>query len=283
MTAWAPDCARGSRDDRAGRRPGPVDSRGSPSNSRRTLIYQLWATVWYFDTRGQGSMSDGRRTMSVELAETSEGITPSNADLAYQLIRERLVMLDIRPSEPINDEGLARQLGFGRTPVREALKRLERDRLVIAYPRRGTFATTVDITDLAHIQEIRRQLEPVVAARAASTAPLETRVKLAELADEIVKLDPNDDPRTLLRLDVRVHTAIYKASGNPYLEDVLVCQDAHATRIWCLFLDRLSSVAEHVVEHVGLLRAIIDGDAELAAKLASEHVVGFEQAVRAVL
>ena len=82
--------------------------------------------------------------MSVELAETSEGITPSNADLAYQLIRERLVMLDIRPSEPINDEGLARQLGFGRTPVREALKRLERDRLVIAYPRRGTFATTVD-------------------------------------------------------------------------------------------------------------------------------------------
>ena len=143
--------------------------------------------------------------------------------------------------------------------------------------------TTVDITDLAHIQEIRRQLEPVVAARAATSAPLETRVKLSELADDIAKVDPNDDPRTLLRLDVRVHTAIYKASGNPYLEDVLVCQDAHATRIWCLFLDRLSHVAEHVVEHVGLLRAIIDGDADLAAKLASEHVAGFEQAVRAVL
>ncbi len=97
------------------------------------------------------------------------------------------------------------------------------------------------------------------------------------------ELDPNDDPRTLLRFDVRVHTAIYKASGNPYLEDVLVCQDAHATRIWCLFLDRLSNVAEHVVEHVALLRAIIDGDEDLAAKLASEHVIGFEQAVRAVL
>src|SRR5258707_13041200 len=106
--------------------------------------------------------------MSVELVETSEGAIPSNADLAYQLIRERLVMLDIRPSEPINDEGLARQLGFGRTPGREALKRLERDRLVMAYPRPGTFATTVDITDLAHIQEIRRPLEPAGAARAAS-------------------------------------------------------------------------------------------------------------------
>jgi DNA-binding GntR family transcriptional regulator len=221
--------------------------------------------------------------MSVELAESGEGPTLSNADLAYQIIRERLIMLDIRPSDPINDEGLARQLGLGRTPVREALKRLERDRLVIAYPRRGTFATTVDITDLAHIQEIRKQLEPVVAARAASTAPLETRRKLSELADEIAHLDPDDDPRSLLRLDIRVHTEIYKASGNPYLEDILVCQDGHATRIWCLFLDRLSHVGEHILEHVALLRAIVDGDAELAAKLALEHVVGFEQAVRAVL
>jgi DNA-binding GntR family transcriptional regulator len=221
--------------------------------------------------------------MSVELAETRDGPTPSNADLAYQMIRERLVMLDIRPSEQINDEGLARRLGFGRTPVREALKRLERDRLVIAYPRRGTFATTVDITDLAHIQEIRRQLEPLVASRAARTAPLETRVKLSALADEIAALDPADDPRSLLRVDVRVHSAIYRASGNPYLEDVLVCQDAHATRIWCLFLDRLANVAEHIVEHVALLRAIVDGDADRAAKLALEHVVGFEQAVRAVL
>jgi DNA-binding GntR family transcriptional regulator len=157
------------------------------------------------------SQFERETTMSVELAETGDGPAPSNADLAYQIIRERLIMLDIRPSEPINDEVLARQLGFGRTPVREALKRLERDRLVIAYPRRGTFATTVDITDLAHIQEIRRQLEPVVAARAARTAPLETRMQLSALADEISRLDPTDDPRTLLRFDVQVHTAIYKA------------------------------------------------------------------------
>src|SRR4051794_41698496 len=110
--------------------------------------------------------------MSVELAETGDGPTPSNADLAYQIIRERLVMLDIRPSEPINDEGLARQLGFGRTPVREALKRLERDRLVIAYPRRGAFATTVDITDLAHIPEIPMPVGHVVSTRLAPRAPV---------------------------------------------------------------------------------------------------------------
>ena len=59
--------------------------------------------------------------------------------------------------------------------MREALKRLERDRLVVAYPRRGTFATAVDMTDLADISEIRKQLEPTAAARAARTASAETR------------------------------------------------------------------------------------------------------------
>src|SRR2546423_5044920 len=98
--------------------------------------------------------------MSVELAETGDGPTPSNADLAYQLIRERLVMLDIRPSEPINDEGLARQLGFGRTPVREALKRLERDRLLISYSPRGAVPAPLDITAFAHIPEVPQPPEP---------------------------------------------------------------------------------------------------------------------------
>src|SRR5919202_5675571 len=106
------------------------------------------------------------------------GTPPSLAERAYEAIRDRLILLDIRPGEPLNDDALAQELGTGRTPVREALKKRENDRLVVAYPRRGTFATPVDITDLAYIQEIRRQLEPVVAARAAGSASLETRVKL---------------------------------------------------------------------------------------------------------
>ena len=210
--------------------------------------------------------------------------TVSEADRAYEIIRERLVMLDIRPNEPVNDEGLARALGIGRTPVREALKRLERDRLIVSFSRRGTFATTVDITDLAHISEIRTQLEPIAAARAARTASAPTRSRLADLADEIAAIsDDDDDNRALLKTDVRVHREIYRASGNPYLEDVLITQDAHATRIWCLFLDRLPHVAEHVREHAQLLRAIVDGDADRAAELTLAHVIGFEKSVRELL
>jgi DNA-binding GntR family transcriptional regulator len=207
----------------------------------------------------------------------------TNADRAYEILRERLVMLDIRPGEPINDERLAAELGFGRTPVREALKRLERDRLVIAYPRRGTFATAVDMTDLADISEIRKQLEPMAAARAARTASSESRARLTSLADGVAGIDDDDDPREVLRHDVHVHREIYRASGNPHLETILVGLDAHATRIWCLFLDRLPDVASHIREHIGLLQAIVVGDEESAAALTLAHVTGFEKAIRALL
>ena len=223
----------------------------------------------------------------MSLAHSSVADTASNggtnADRAYEIVRERLVMLDIRPGEPINDDRLAEELGFGRTPVREALKRLERERLVVAYPRRGTFATAVDMTDLADISEIRKQLEPTAAARAARTASPDARARLTALADEIAEIDDSEDPREVLRKDVRVHREIYRASGNPHLEDILVSLDAHATRIWCLFLDRLPDVASHVREHVSLLRAVVDGDESTASSLTLAHVAGFEKAIRDLL
>src|SRR5215211_3063807 len=113
----------------------------------------------------------------------------SLADKAYVAIRDRLIMLDIRPGDPIDDDELAKDLGVGRTPVREALKRLEGDRLVVSYPRRGTFATGMDISDLAHISEIRAQLEPLAARRAAERAPRATRAELDELASRVEALD----------------------------------------------------------------------------------------------
>ena len=84
----------------------------------------------------------------------------SLADLAYRQIQDLLVRLDIRPGAPINEEDLCLRLGLGRTPVREALKRLEHERLVVAFPRRGTFATEINVTDLTHIFEVRAVIEP---------------------------------------------------------------------------------------------------------------------------
>lgn len=207
----------------------------------------------------------------------------SLADKAYLAIRDRLIMLDIRPGEPIDDGELARELGVGRTPVREALKRLEGDRLVVSFPRRGTFATGMDIADLAHISDIRAQLEPLAARRAAERASRPTRADMRELASRTEKLDViQADGTGLMRWDLTVHRAIYRAAGNPHLEDVLIRYGNLATRIFWLFLDRLPAVDEHVGEHAALLFSIAEGDADRADGLAREHVLGFERAIRAV-
>ena len=211
------------------------------------------------------------------------GEAPSFAERAYEIIRDRLVMLEIRPGAPISDDQLARELGLGRTPVREALKHLERERLVVAHPRRGTFATEVNITDLGHISEVRQQLEPVAAAAAARRATAADRDVLRSLGTKLGDVGRTSVASDLMGLDMTVHRAIYAATHNPYLEDTLVHYDNLATRIWCLFLDRLPDLAGHVVEHSGLLGAIVNGEADHAAELASAHVAHFERAIRAAL
>src|SRR5680860_1144270 len=114
----------------------------------------------------------------------------SFADFAYRIWCDELIVLDIKPGEPLNDEVISRRLGVGRTPIREAMKRLESDHLVVAYPRRGTFAAGVDIKDLAEISEIRHLLEPAAAARAARIASPQLRQELRDFAREVGQLLP---------------------------------------------------------------------------------------------
>jgi DNA-binding GntR family transcriptional regulator len=219
-------------------------------------------------------------------APAAEATAPlSLAERAYRELRDKLIMLDIRPGEPINDGQLAAALGIGRTPMREALKRLEMDHLVISYPRRGTFATIVDITALADVSELRRALEPLAARKAALSANVGIREELSSLAGDIQRLGEHGPGKAsdLMRYDLEVHRSIYRAAGNPHLEETLIRLDNLATRIWCLVLDKVPSVTGHITEHVQLLKAIVDGDAEQAGELALEHITSFEETIRKVL
>lgn len=226
--------------------------------------------------------------MSVEVAGVAgaagQESYASLAERAYHEIRDRLIMLDIAPGAPINEQALALELGIGRTPIRESLKKLELDHLVVAYPRRGTFATQVDITDLAAVSEMRAVLEPMAARRAATNARPQSRQALLAKAEQIEGMDGRrESNRDLMQYDIEVHRLIYGLTGNAHLEETLVRLDNLATRIWCVVLDRLPSIEEHIREHVDLLRAIAAGDGDLAAEMALQHSVHFESSVRRVL
>ncbi|BBH15807.1 GntR family transcriptional regulator [Nocardioides baekrokdamisoli] len=229
-------------------------------------------------------MGNGVNSPLAGVPESSAETSESLADRAYREIRDRIVMLDIAPGSPINEDQLGSALGIGRTPIREALKRLAHERLVVAYARRGTFATDVNITDLAHISEVRAHLEPIAARSAAERATDQERAELRAILAELGR--PRGSTRTardLMLLDLRIHRSVYAAVHNAYLEDTLMRYDNLANRIWCLFIDRLPDLAAHIEEHGPLLEAVISGDGDRAAELAGKHVIHFESEIRALI
>ncbi len=173
------------------------------------------------------------------------------SDLAYEAIRDKLVHLDIAPGDAIDEVQLATELGLGRTPVREAIKRLAYQRLVVVYPRSGSYAAQVDVADLASLCDIRERLEGLAAERAASEARYEERQELRQLLDE---LEGDCPPSRLLELDTAAHRAVHRLSHNEYLFDILTQTLDLSLRIWNLARERLPHLEHHVHGQVGILR-----------------------------
>jgi DNA-binding GntR family transcriptional regulator len=206
----------------------------------------------------------------------------SLSDKAYLAIRERIVSLELRPGAVINERALVESLGIGRTPVREALRRLAQEQLVEVYPRRGMFVTTVEIRDLASLCEVRTVLESHGARLAAERASEADRQELAGLVAELDR-DEAHDQRALMAFDRRIHQAIYRCAHNEFLARTLEEYYVLALRIWHLALDQASGLEAAVQEHRPLLEAIRTGSGDDAAEIMRRHVDDFEQAMRRVL
>jgi DNA-binding GntR family transcriptional regulator len=212
------------------------------------------------------------------------------AEIAYEGLRDRLLRLQIKPGESIDEDRIGRELGIGRTPVREAIKRLALEKLVNIYPRRGTFASDINITDLSDISDIRAALESHAAGRAAERLTREQHVELQALLVELGSVRARPESRlqdierpALMDLDARVHRFIYRCADNPYLSETCERYFNLSLRIWYLALDRMPALSAHILEHRALLDAIAAGDPQLARETATEHVQTFERSIRAVL
>lgn len=205
----------------------------------------------------------------------------SQAERAYLTLRDLILSLRLPPGSPVQEEPLTRELGIGRTPFREAVKRLQAESLIAIYPRRGSFVTEVNITDHALIADVRHRLEGHAARRAAERATETERTELDRLRELVETMPGRQAPIT--DIDTRVHRTVYRCTHNGYLEATLGQYYNLALRIWSLFFDRLPDVTEHVTEHGELLEAVVDGDAERADRIAVAHVDHFEQAIRRVI
>jgi DNA-binding GntR family transcriptional regulator len=221
--------------------------------------------------------------MSTLLVEPG-GEPLSLADQAFRQLQDRLIFLDILPGAPINENRLSQELSLGRTPLREALKRLESEHLVVTFPRRGTFATAVDITVLSEISQVREVLEPLAARLAAERLGGRNRDQLKKLGQELAAVGHDQlSWDRALRWDIRIHREIYAAAGNAHLQATAERYGNLATRIWCVVADRIGPLGQHVEVHNALLEAVLGGDREKASSIMLRHVQEFEAQIRTVL
>ena len=199
------------------------------------------------------------------------------ADRAYLDLRDRIVTLSLAPGTVLREDELMRELVVGRTPLREAVKRLALENLVAVQPRRGTFVTAVEAADIVNITEVRAELEGYAAELAAQRLDDGHRAAAEALLHEVEHLAAPGDPDWLMRFDERIHHFTWEAAGNPYLLETLERYFTHSLRIWYLVLDRLPGLGHAVHDQTHLVEALLAGDAVKAREIMREHVLDFQR------
>jgi DNA-binding GntR family transcriptional regulator len=201
------------------------------------------------------------------------------AERAYHDLRDRIVTLRLPPGTILREDELMRELDVGRTPLREAVKRLALENLVAVQPRRGTFVSAVDAADIVQITEVRAELEGYAAQLAALRMDAPTRAGAEALLRQVEGLTRSDDHEGLMNFDERVHRFVWEASGNRYLTETLERYFTLSLRVWYLVLDRVPGLAIAVHDQAQLIGALLDRDGTRARDIMREHVLAFQREI----
>jgi DNA-binding GntR family transcriptional regulator len=202
-------------------------------------------------------------------------------DHAYTRLRDDLITLRIAPGDPLDEKRLSHELGTGLTPIRDAIKRLTLERLVVTYPRRGTFAAEISVSDELWLTEVREELEGVAASLAAARATPEERKWLADTVGS--HPSANHLSTSYVDVDTAIHRGIYAAAHNPYLEATLNQYANLSMRIWHYALRIVSEGPAGGCDQAAVVEAIVRGDAGRAADAARAHLRDFSRSVRTML
>jgi len=220
---------------------------------------------------------DLRIAMAARPTDPGAGDARLFADRAYHELRDRIVTLRLPPGTALREDALMREMDVGRTPLREAVKRLALEDLVAVQPRRGTFVSAVEASDIVHITEVRAELEGYAAELAALRMDTEARTRARALRDAVERLTRRADQDGLMQLDEQIHRFTWEASGNPYLLATLERYYTLSLRVWYLVLDRVPGLGHAVHDQVQLTEALLDRDGPRARTIMREHVLAFQR------
>lgn len=195
-------------------------------------------------------------------------------ELVFDSLRKAIILGKLKPGERLMEIQLAEEMGVSRTPVREAIRKLELEGFVVMVPRKGAYVAGVSVKDIADVFEVRSALEGLAAGLAAERI---TEEEMEELEKVIHLISGEEDILTVYKKDNEFHELIYRASRNHRLTQIITNLSEQINRFRLTSLSVPGRLKIAVDEHKKIIEAISDRDADLAHKLASEHMENAEQ------
>jgi DNA-binding GntR family transcriptional regulator len=212
-------------------------------------------------------------------AVRSDGVEPADSltEKAYRQIEELIVTLQIAPGAVVSEASLSERLAIGRTPIREALQRLSRERLVVVLPRRGIMVSEVNVRTQLRLLEVRRELERLIARSAARRASDAQRRQLREVAASMAQAARGNDDITFMRSDRELNLLALEAARNEFATGAMALMHGLSRRFWYIHYKEVADLPLSARLHAELALAIAGGDADQAAA-ASDRLLDYIEA-----
>jgi len=204
----------------------------------------------------------------------------SLTDRAYAELEEMIVTLKLAPGAAVSETELANHLGIGRTPIREALQRLARERLVTILPRRGIIVSEINVGRQLRLHEVRRELERLIARTAARRATTEQRARFRELAQVFERSARVNDDITFMRTDREFNLLCTSAAHNEFAVGAMSLMHGLSRRFWYIHYKEAADMPLTAKLHADIARAIADKDEERAASASDKLLDVIEKFTR---
>lgn len=198
-------------------------------------------------------------------------------EVVSEALREAIISGLLKPGERLMEIQLAEELGVSRTPVREAIRKLELEGFVVMVPRRGTYVADLSIKDINEVFEIRTALDVLAAGLAAERITEEELEQMERLLVEIGEYIDQGDIDNIVEVDTRFHDILYSASRNDRLVGIISNLREQFTRFRTVSMAFPGRLKDTLDEHRKMLEAIAQRNVELAQQIAREHMENSEQ------
>jgi DNA-binding GntR family transcriptional regulator len=207
----------------------------------------------------------------------------SAGDVAYERLKRMIVTAEIPPGTPLNESALVTRLGIGRTPVREALRRLASERLIVIFPRRGMLVGQLGLPEIQQLFEARLTVESDLARLAAIRADSGEIATLVKLNDAVHDAESDGSFALFLEVDQRLHREIARIARNNFLAEVADRILTLNDWLWHVHLARYGTNASDYASHDRIIAAITDHDPAGARQAMLDHIERSRALLRVML